>query len=88
MAFNADGLRCFSDGGIANGVQNHLYHYATTDADTAIEADGYFDGVLDDGLAVGDFILASVDVDGAAEGKLYYVTAGGADVAVALLATV
>lgn len=88
MAFDHDSLRCIADGGVApNGNQAHIYHYMTTDADTDVEADGYFDGVLNDGLAVGDVILASIDVDGTPELKSYIVTVGGANVTVALLAT-
>lgn len=88
MAFDHDSLRCIADGGVTpDGNQAHIYHYMTTDADTDVEGDGYFDGVLNDGLEIGDVIFASVDVDGTPELKTYIVTVGGADVTVALQAT-
>lgn len=71
--------------GDAPGNINQIYWYRTNDADTVVEGDGYFDGVLNDGLNVGDLIFAEVDVDGTEELKLYRVTVGGADVTVVVM---
>lgn len=81
-------LRAIHEGaplGDAPGNINQVYWYRTNDADTVVEADGYFDGVLNDGLNVGDLIFAECDVDGTEELKLYRVTVGGADVTVVVM---
>jgi hypothetical protein len=88
MAYDAEGLVSVSVGGAvgtAPGNRKNIYHYATNDADTVVETDGYFDGILGDGLNVGDIIIASLDVDGTPEIKMYIVTVGGADVTVAAM---
>lgn len=88
MAFDADGLRCFAHGGVlgSNTVSNdvvtswaqkRLWHYVTNDADTVVEANGYFDGA---GPGPGDIIMCSLDIDGTDEVKLYVVTGTIADV--------
>jgi len=86
MAFSATGLKLTSLGGAIgvgeNSVKN-IYHYATNDVDTVVEADAYFDNALiDDSLNIGDIILASLDVDGTPEVKIYIVSVGGSDVTV------
>lgn len=59
------------------------FYLVTNDDAATVEADGYLDGVFNNGLQKGDIIEASLDNDGTATGKLYIVTAGGADVAIA-----
>lgn len=85
MAFDVGGLIAIATGAAVagSGTRGTIYHYATNDADTVVEADGYFDGALDDGLNKGDVIIANIDMDGTPEGKNYLVTVGGADVTVA-----
>lgn len=85
---NNSALRAIHEGsplGTAPGNVNQIYWYRTNDADTVVEANGYFDGVLNDGLNVGDLIFAEIDVDGIEELKLYRVTVGGADVTVVVM---
>lgn len=85
MAYVADGLKLVSTGGaIGEGASSSksIYHYATNDADTVVETDGYFDDINGDPLVVGDLIMASVDVDGTPEVKMYIVAVGGGDVTV------
>lgn len=88
MAFDVSGLVAIATGAVAggSGTRATIYHYATNDADTVVEADGYFDGALDDGLNAGDVIIANIDMDGTPEAKNYLVTVGGADVTVAVFA--
>ena len=81
MAFDSNGLINFNSGGAlgAGGTLTSvksLWHYATNDADTAVEANGYFDST---GMALGDLVLASLDLDGTPEVKLYVVSAGTGD---------
>lgn len=68
--------------GAAPGNVGQLYIYRTNDTLTSVVADGYFDGVLNDGLNTGDIIIVSGDEDGTPLGAIYLVTAGGADVTV------
>lgn len=85
MAFAQSGLKLTCLGGAigtGEGSVKNIYHYATNDADTVVEANGYFDGVTGDPLNVGDIIIASLDVDGTPEVKIYIVSVGGADVTV------
>ncbi len=90
MAYNADGLRSFAFGGIlgTNSVstttgqvssfaQKKLWHYVTNDADTVVEADGYFDAT---GIGPGDLVFCSLDIDGTDEVKIYVATGTIADV--------
>jgi hypothetical protein len=83
MAYDAKGLKLISVGGAigsgAGSVKN-VYHYATNDTDTVVEGNGYFDGVAGDPLNAGDIIIASLDIDGTAEVKMYVVAVGGGDV--------
>lgn len=90
MAFDAEGLQCFAFGGclgsntksgetVTGWAQKRLWHYATNDADTVVEANGYFDGA---GPGPGDLIFASIDCDGTPEMKGYIVTGTIADVGV------
>ena len=81
-------LRAIHEGsplGDAPGNVNQVYWYRTNDLKTAVETDGYFDGAVGDGLKVGDTIIAEVDVDGTEAMVVYRVTAGGADVSLAVL---
>ncbi len=85
MALDLEGLKLFSIGGALGagpGNVNNIYHYVTNDADTVVETDGYFDGILDNGLILGDIIFASLDLDGTPEFKAYVVAVGGADVTI------
>ena len=84
MDFNKKQLICISTlAAVADGaVSNKIYSYATNDDKTAVEANAYFDGALDNGLNVGDLIRAIMDFDGTLLFKDYIVTAGGADVAI------
>ena len=79
MAFLASGLQQFNAGGAVGsgaGSVKKLWHYATADADTAVEADGYFDGTA---LNVGDIVIASLGVGGTEEVKIYIVSVGTGD---------
>lgn len=64
--------------GVAIGAGNAsvitLWQFATNDLATAVEAAGFFNG-LADSMAVGDVILASMDLDGTPVMKTYTVTA-------------
>lgn len=85
MAYAAAGLKLISTGGaIGTGSSSSksIYHYATNDADTVVETDAYFDGIAGDPLVVGDLILASIDIDGTPEVKIYIVSVGGSDVTI------
>lgn len=85
MAYISRGLKLVSTGGaIGTGATSSkgIYHYATNDADTVVETDGYFDDIDGDPLGVGDLILASLDVDGTPEVKVYIVSVGGGDVTI------
>lgn len=83
MPVNANELRMIDAGhGPSSGNKNAVYRLDTNDTAAVVEADAYFDGVFDDELNAGDFILATLDRDGTPEAKIYFVTAGGADVAV------
>ncbi len=82
MAFDAEGLIGYNmggalagQGGTLTGV-NKLWHYATNDADTVVEADGYFDQTE---MGLGDILLASLDLDGTPEVKGYVVSVGSGD---------
>lgn len=80
MAFNADGLRLVAQGGaIGSGAGSvcSWWDYATNDADTVVEADGYFDTTA---MAKGDKVFASIDVDGTPEIKAYIVSVGTGDI--------
>jgi hypothetical protein len=82
MAFAATGLKMIAQGGAADAKVQRIYAYTTGDADSAVVADGYFDGILDNGLQVGDIIIASCNVDGTPTFRYYGVQVGGADVTV------
>ena len=89
MAFSNDGLRRLTHGGVtAAGSGNvvSIWHYATNDADTVVEADGYFDSVSEQ-MSTGDIIMASLDLDGTPELKSYIATVTTGDVAIALQST-
>lgn len=90
MAFDKKGLTMVATGaavGSAPGNVRNLYFYVTNDADTVVETNGYFDSLstltpMAVDLLVGDVIIASLDVDGTPEVKMYVVSVGGADVTV------
>ena len=79
MAFDAKGLIQFNSGGAVGdgaGSVKKLWHYATTDADTTVEANGYFDTTA---LNLGDILIASLGVGGTEEVKVYIVSVGTGD---------
>lgn len=79
MAFDDAGLIVMVNGGAigtGEGSRKKIYHYATNDADTAVEADGYFDTT---DMNLGDLVIAALDVDGTPEVKIYVVDAGTGD---------
>lgn len=79
MAFDADGLQKIANGGAVGtgaGSVKVVWHYATADADTVVEADGYFDTTA---LNEGDLVLASLGIGGTEEVKAYIVSAGTGD---------
>jgi len=79
MAFNAVGLQQFNSGGAVgtgSGSVKKLWHYATADADTAVEAGAYFDTTA---LNLGDILIASLGVGGTEEVKMYIVSVGTGD---------
>lgn len=91
MAYLAAGLKMLNPGGAIGagvGSSKNIYHYATDDVDTVVETDGYFDDIDGDPLIVGDLILASLDVDGTPEVKIYIVSVGGSDVTIVPMAIV
>ena len=79
MAFDADGLQNFNNGGALGSGESSvskLWHYVTNDADTVVEANGYFDTTA---LSAGDLLFASLDMDGTPEVKAYVVAVGTGD---------
>ena len=79
MAFDANGLQHFNNGGAFGsgaGSVKKLWHYATADADTVVEANGYFDTTA---LNLGDLVFASLGVGGTEEVKVYIVSVGTGD---------
>lgn len=79
MAFDAAGLQHFNNGGAigdGGGSVKKLWHYATADADTTVEANGYFDTTA---LSQGDLVFASLGVGGTEEVKVYIVSVGSGD---------
>ena len=82
MAFDAEGLIQFNSGGAEAGEGGtligvkKLWHYVTDDADTVVEADGYFDNTE---MGIGDILIASLDLDGTPEVKMYVVSVGTGD---------
>lgn len=85
MAYDKTGHVVVSNGGAVGtgeGSLKKIHHYATNDADTVVEADGYFDGAAEMFTpGKGDLILASLDCDGTAEAKMYIVNRTGDDIA-------
>lgn len=80
MAFAATGLQLFAKGGALGsgaGSVASIWHYVTNDADTVVEAGGYFDTTA---MAKGDIVIASLDVDGTPESKMYIVSVGTGDI--------
>ncbi len=82
MAFDVEGLIAYNmggaeagQGGTLTGVKK-LWHYATNDADTVVEANGYFDNTE---MGLGDILLCSLDLDGTPEVKTYIVSVGSGD---------
>lgn len=77
MAYSANGLFRFSDGGILGsgaGSVKGLCHYVTNDVAGTVEAAGYFNAAASF-LTVGSLIFASLDLDGTPAFKAYMVTA-------------
>jgi len=68
--------------GDSPGNVQMIYSYRTNDTTGDVETDGYFDGVLNDGLKLGDVIFVVSDEDGTPAFNAYVVTSGGADVAI------
>lgn len=68
--------------GAAGTTRATKYMYSTADAAADVEADGYFDGALSNGLKKGDQIDATLVTGGNCIRKDYVVRAGGADVTV------
>ena len=85
MAFDKNALACISSqqGVAGSPTPFNIYCYATNDAAATVEADGYFDGAVENGLNKGDIIFASMVRNGTLVTKSYHVSAGGADVAIA-----
>ena len=85
MPANVKELRLIATGPApgGSGTPINIYVLASNDTAAAIETNGYFDGILDNGLNKGDIILATVDHDGTIAAHIYQVTVGGADVTVA-----
>lgn len=85
MPVNEKELRLIATGpsaGGASGESMNVFLLCSDDTASAVEANGYFDGVLGNGLAKGDLIFATLDHDGTIASKVYQVVAGGADVSV------
>jgi hypothetical protein len=88
MAYAAAGLRRIGHGGsIGNGAGStkSIWHYATNDADTVVEGSGYFNSAYQN-FAEGDLIMASLDVDGTPEVKIYIVSSATGATTVAITA--
>jgi hypothetical protein len=84
MSYDKNALRLFHNAAAAaDGLTvKRFYTYVTNDLQSAVEANAYFDGALDNGLNAGDVIFAIMDDDGTPLFKAYFITAGGADVAI------
>ncbi len=81
MAYASAGLVLISQGaaiGTGSGSSKSVYFYTTNDADTVVEAGAYFDTT---DFALGDAVLATMDVDGTPEFKAYVVSVGTGDIA-------
>lgn len=65
-------VRILNGGCAVGGDVKSIYHLATNDADTVVEAVNYFNSRVGD-LKVGDLILGSLDLDGVPEIKTYIV---------------
>lgn len=78
MAYAATGLQSLAFGGTltAGTPAATIWHYITNDADTVVEANGYFDSTA---MRAGDLVLATLDVDGTDEVKIYVVSVGTGD---------
>lgn len=79
MAYDATGLKKIADGGALGTAPNNvisIWHYATNDADTVVEANAYFDTTA---MKKGDIVHASLDIDGTPEYKCYIVSVGTGD---------
>jgi hypothetical protein len=85
MAFIQSGLKAIAIGGAVStgaGSVCTIYSYVTNDTAELVEANGYFDGIDNDPLVVGDVIMAVVDEDGSPGHRMYVVTVGGGDVTI------
>ena len=79
MAYIDDGLILIATGaavGSGEGSAKSIYFYATADADTVVEANGYFDTT---DLRQGDLVFASLGVGATEEVKVYTVSVGTGD---------
>lgn len=77
MAFALTGFKPISFlGSIGNGAGSvrQLFSYVTNDDGATVQANDYFNAVASQ-VAVGDVIIASLDLDGTVMGRLYIVTA-------------
>jgi hypothetical protein len=77
MAFDQKGLsRIQSTGSVGTGAGSvkSVLHYATNDDASAVQTSGYFNSAAKI-LALGDVIIASLDLDGTPVLKNYMVTA-------------
>lgn len=84
MPYQKNQLVCISTGAsvAGKGEPVNFFSYTSNDNATAVQANGYFDGALDDGLKPGDHIFASLNMGGTPSGRHYIVTVGGADVTI------
>ena len=75
MAYDAAGIQSISFGGaLTDGTPAaQIWHYITNDADTVVETDAYFDSTS---MRAGDILIASLDMDGTDEVKVYVVSVG------------
>lgn len=90
MAFALTGLKCISHvGSIGTGAGSvrKVFSYITNDDAATVQAAGYFNSVASS-FAVGDVVIASLDLDGTPLAKMYVVTAASASaVTIALFTT-
>ena len=87
MALLNKSLIRIADGGLVGGVRRGVYAYATPDAPSAIETNGYFDTVAGEFTeGKGDILHVAHTTGGTVGGRSYVVTRTGNDIALTAFA--
>ena len=89
MPASENEMICIANGAAAGGAgtPQRVYLLKTNDNATAVQTNGYFDGVFKNGLNPGDIIIGALNMGGTPSGRIYIVTVGGADVTIVDLNT-